>query len=139
VGHGCTHPALNDRDEASREGPRVHTHDTKELVLVSGYSGVGKSSVVNELHKVLFSSRGLFVAGKFDQYKRDIPYGTLAQALQSLVRPLLGQSGAELGQWRNALRPALGSNGQLIVNLILELEFVAGRSFHSSLDQRKPE
>jgi serine/threonine protein kinase len=57
-----------------------------ELVLVSGYSGIGKSSVVNELHRVLVEPRGLFASGKFDQYKRDIPYSTLAQAFQSLVR-----------------------------------------------------
>ena len=57
-----------------------------ELVLVSGYSGIGKSSLVNELHKELVPPRGLFAAGKFDQYKRDIPYATLAQAFQSLVR-----------------------------------------------------
>src|SRR5208282_1422789 len=58
-----------------------------ELVLVSGYSGIGKSSVVNELHKALVPPRGLFASGKFDQYKRDIPYSTLVQAFQSLVRP----------------------------------------------------
>ena len=57
-----------------------------ELVLVSGYSGIGKSAVVNELHKPLVPLRGLFASGKFDQYKRDIPYATLAQAFQSLVR-----------------------------------------------------
>jgi predicted ATPase len=45
-------------------------------VLVSGYSGIGKSSVVNELHKALVPPRGLFASGKFDQYKRDIPYAT---------------------------------------------------------------
>ena len=61
---------------------RVVTLGTPELVLVSGYSGIGKSSVVNELHKVLVPSRGLFASGKFDQYKRDIPYATLAQAFQ---------------------------------------------------------
>ena len=71
---------------------RVVTQGTAELVLVSGYSGVGKSSVVNELHKVLVPQRGLFAAGKFDQYKRDIPYATLAQALQTLVRQILVQS-----------------------------------------------
>src|SRR5712692_1709129 len=71
---------------------RVVAQGTPELVLVSGYSGVGKSSVVNELHKVLVPPRGLFAAGKFDQYKRDIPYTTLAQAFQSLVRSLLTQS-----------------------------------------------
>ena len=60
-----------------------------QLVLVTGYSGIGKSSVVNELHKALVPSRGLFASGKFDQYKRDIPYSTLAQAFQSLVRSLL--------------------------------------------------
>jgi serine/threonine protein kinase len=60
-----------------------------ELVLVSGYSGIGKSSVVNELQKVLVAPRGLFASGKFDQHKRDIPYSTLAQALQGLVARLL--------------------------------------------------
>jgi hypothetical protein len=59
---------------------RVVAHGTPELVLVSGYSGIGKSSVANELHKVLVPPRGLFASGKFDQYKRDIPYATLAQA-----------------------------------------------------------
>ncbi|MCU1252618.1 MAG: multi-sensor signal transduction multi-kinase, partial [Edaphobacter sp.] len=65
---------------------RVATQGTRELLVVSGYSGVGKSSVVNELHKALVPPRGLFAAGKFDQYKRDIPYATLAQAFQTLVR-----------------------------------------------------
>jgi len=106
---------------------RVVAHGTTELVLVSGYSGIGKSSVVNELHKVLVPPRGLFAAGKFDQYKRDIPYATLAQAFHSLVRPLLGQSESELGRWRDALREALGPNGQLIVNLVPELELVLGK------------
>src|SRR5205807_10398676 len=95
---------------------RVVTEGTPELVLVSGYSGVGKSSVVNELHKVLVPPRGLFAAGKFDQYKRNIPYATLAQAFQSLVREILGKSDAEMGQWRSALLDALGPNGQLMVN-----------------------
>ena len=105
---------------------RVVADGTPELVLVSGYSGIGKSSVVNELHKVLVPPRGLFASGKFDQYKRDIPYATLAQAFQGLVRPLLGRSEAELGRWRDALSEALGPNGQLIVDLVPELELVIG-------------
>jgi predicted ATPase len=106
---------------------RVVAHGTPELVLVSGYAGIGKSSVVNELHKALVPPRGLFASGKFDQYKRDIPYATLAQAFQSLVRPILGQSEAELGRWRDALREALGPNGELIVNLVPEMELVIGK------------
>jgi serine/threonine protein kinase len=82
---------------------RVVAEGTPELMLVSGYSGVGKSSVVNELHKVLVPPRGLFAAGKFDQYKRDIPYRTLAQAFQTLVRQILVRSEAELDRWRHAL------------------------------------
>ena len=93
---------------------------------MSGYSGIGKSSVVNELHKVLVPPRGLFASGKFDQYKRDIPYATLAQAFQGLIRPLLGKSDAELAPWRDALREALGANGQLIVTLIPELALLIG-------------
>ena len=99
---------------------------TPEFVLVSGYSGVGKSSVVNELHKVLVPPRGLFASGKFDQYKRDIPYATVAQAFQGLVRQILSKSEAELQGWRDALREALGPNGLLIVDLIPELELVTG-------------
>src|SRR5258708_13583396 len=106
---------------------RVVAHGTPELLLVSGFSGIGKSSVVNELHKSLVPPRGLFASGKFDQYKRDIPYATLAQAFQSLVRPLLGQSEAEIGRWRDALGEALGPNGHLIVNLVPELELVIGK------------
>ncbi len=106
---------------------RVVDDGTPELVLVSGYSGIGKSSVVSELHKVLVAPRGLFASGKFDQYKRDIPYTTLGQAFQSLVRSLLSQSEAELGRWRDSLSEALGPNGQLIVNLVPELELVIGR------------
>jgi serine/threonine protein kinase len=106
---------------------RVVANGTPELVLVSGYPGIGKSSVVNELHKMLVPARGLFASGKFDQYKRDIPYTTLGQAFRSLVRPLLGQSDIELGRWRNALREALGANGQLIVNLVPELELIIGK------------
>jgi len=97
------------------------------VVLVSGESGAGKSSLVNELRKAVVSRRGLFASGKFDQYMRDIPYATLAQAFHGLVRTLLGESEADLGRWREALGEALGSNGQLIVNLVPELELVIGK------------
>ena len=79
---------------------RVVANGRPELVLVSGYSGIGKSSVVNELQQVLVPPRGLFASGKFDQYKRNIPYWTLAQAFQSLVLPLLAKSEDELSNWR---------------------------------------
>ena len=75
---------------------RVVKGGAPELVLVSGYSGIGKSSVVNELHRALVPPRGLFASGKFEQYQRDIPYATLAQAFQGLVRSLLSRSEAEL-------------------------------------------
>ncbi len=106
---------------------RVVAQGTPELVLVSGYSGVGKSSVVNELHRVLVPPRGLFASGKFDQYKRDIPYTTLAQAFQALVRQILVKSEAEVDQWRCVLAEAVGPNGQLIVSLVPEVEFVIGK------------
>jgi PAS domain S-box-containing protein len=105
---------------------RVVAGGRPELVLVSGYSGIGKSSVVNELHKPLVASRGLFASGKFDQYKRDIPFATLAQAFQSLIRPLLSKTEAELHKWRDALREALDPNAQLIVDIVPELKHILG-------------
>src|SRR5499427_4935721 len=105
---------------------RIVNGGAPELILVSGYSGIGKSSVVNELQPVLVPARGLFASGKFDQYKRDIPYSTLARAFQSLIRPLLGKSGADFAPWRDALQQALGPNAGLMVGFVPELKFIIG-------------
>ena len=105
---------------------RVAATGTPELTLVSGYAGVGKSSLVNALHETLVPPRGLFASGKFDQYKRGIPYATLVQALQSLVRRLLVRNDAELADWRAAFDAALGPHGQLIVDLVPELKLIVG-------------
>jgi PAS domain S-box-containing protein len=105
---------------------RVVASGRPELVLVSGYSGIGKSAVVNELHKALVPLHGLFASGKFDQYKRDIPYATLAQALRSLIRALLGKRDTELAGWRDALREAVGPNGRLMTDIVPELKLLIG-------------
>lgn len=105
---------------------RVVAGGIPELVLVSGYSGVGKSAVVNELYKWLVLPRGLFASGKFDQYKRDIPYATVAQAFLSLLRPLLSKPEAEVRRWRDDLAQALSPNGSLLVDLVPELKLIIG-------------
>jgi PAS domain S-box-containing protein len=105
---------------------RVVASGKPALVLVAGYSGIGKSAVVSELHKALVTPRGLFALGKFDQYKRDIPYSTLAQAFQDLIRRLLGKSESELLSWRNMLHEALDPNARLMTELIPELKRILG-------------
>jgi PAS domain S-box-containing protein len=105
---------------------RIVVGGRPELVLVAGYSGIGKSSLVNELHKALVPPRGLFAFGKFDQYKRDIPYAPLAKAFQGLIRSLLSKTEAELSKSRDALHEALDPNGQLVVELVPELKLVIG-------------
>ena len=105
---------------------RVVAQGRPELVLVAGYAGIGKSAVVNELHKALVPSCGLFAAGKFDQSKRDVPYAPFGQAVQSLVRHILGESEAAIGRWLDALREALGPNGRLLVDLVPDLKLIIG-------------
>lgn len=105
---------------------RVATAGTPELMMICGYSGIGKSSVVNEMHKALVPSRGLFASGKFEQEKRDIPYATVAQAFQRLIRSFLSKSDAELEGWRSALREAIGAQGQHLVELMPELKLIIG-------------
>jgi serine/threonine protein kinase len=106
---------------------RVATSGRMELVLVSGYSGVGKSSIVYELQKGIVLRSGIFSSGKFDRYKRDAPYATLAQAFQGIVRQILTESEEAIGGWRDAVLEVVGTNGQLLVNLIPELELIIGK------------
>ncbi|QCP52663.1 PAS domain S-box protein [Trinickia violacea] len=105
---------------------RVATQGTPELVLVSGYSGVGKSSVVNELHKVIVLPRGIFISGKFDLRLRDIPYSTLAQAFAELIRQILNGQDADVARWRDAIKEAVGQQGRLLTDLIPELASLIG-------------
>jgi predicted ATPase/signal transduction histidine kinase/DNA-binding NarL/FixJ family response regulator/tRNA A-37 threonylcarbamoyl transferase component Bud32 len=105
-----------------------------EMMLVSGYSGIGKSSLVHEIHKSIARSahhanlqqRGYFISGKFDQFKRNIPYAALIQAFQELIRQLLTESAEALQNWRAKLLAALGSNGQVMVEVIPEIEQLIG-------------
>ncbi|WP_017317815.1 hybrid sensor histidine kinase/response regulator [Mastigocladopsis repens] len=97
-----------------------------EMMLVSGYSGIGKSSLVNEVHKPIVRQRGYFISGKFDQFKRNIPYASLIQAFQELIRQLLTESADKIAGWKAKLLEALGSNGQVIIDVIPEVERIIG-------------
>ncbi|WPB77145.1 ATP-binding sensor histidine kinase [Archangium violaceum] len=98
-----------------------------ELVLVSGYSGIGKSAVIHELHRPVMERRGFFLQGKFDQFQRDTPYATLAQAIRGLVQQLLAGTDAELAAWRERLHAAWEGQGQVLVDLVPQLELVVGK------------
>ncbi len=100
---------------------------SRELILVSGYSGIGKSSVVYEVNKPITQKRGYFISGKFDQFKRNIPYASLIQALSSLMQQLLTESNAQLKQWRSKILTAVGANGQVIIDVIPEVELIIGK------------
>ncbi len=97
-----------------------------EMLLVAGHSGIGKSAVVNEVQKPIIARRGCFLAGKFDQLQRDVPYAPLIQAFQGLVRQLLGQPEETLRQWAVKLHAALGSGMGVIVDLIPQLALIVG-------------
>jgi predicted ATPase/signal transduction histidine kinase len=105
---------------------RVRATGGTEFLLVSGYSGIGKSSLVQQLRSPVMRARGYFVSGKYDQYQRGIPYSTLVQAFQDLLRQILTESEERVQDWRAGLREALGANAQLIVNLLPQLELLIG-------------
>lgn len=117
------HPSNPLSNPLSIHPPTPHS----ELVLVSGYSGIGKSSLVNEIHKPIVQKRGYFIAGKFDQLKRNIPYASLIQAFQSLMQQLLTESASQLQLWKEKLLAALKSNGQIIIEVIPEVELIIDR------------
>ncbi|MEH2182259.1 AAA family ATPase [Nostoc sp.] len=97
------------------------------IMLVSGYAGIGKSALVQELYKPIAAKRGYFISGKFDQFGRNVPYSAIVDALRKLVQQLLGEPDEQVQQWRSQLLNALGSNGQLIIDVIPEVELIVGK------------
>lgn len=97
-----------------------------ELLLVAGYSGIGKSALVSEVHKPIVARRGNFISGKFDQLQRNIPYTSLLQAFRELIRQILSEPESSLSAWRSRLLSALGQSGQAIVEVIPELSLIIG-------------
>ncbi|MEK0190920.1 MAG: GAF domain-containing protein [Oscillatoriales cyanobacterium] len=98
-----------------------------EIMLVAGFSGIGKTAVVNEVHKPIVRQRGYFIKGKFDQFKRDIPFSAWVQAFQNLIRQLLTESPTEVQKWQVKILEALGDNSQVIIDVIPELERLIGK------------
>ncbi|MBD1828612.1 AAA family ATPase [Microcoleus vaginatus GB1-A2] len=112
---------------SSREPHKLPRTATTEIMLVAGFSGIGKTAVVNEVHKPIVQQRGYFIKGKFDQFRRDIPFSAWVQALQSFLLQLLTESVTEVQQWQAQILSALGDNAQVIIDVIPELELLIGK------------
>jgi predicted ATPase/signal transduction histidine kinase len=97
-----------------------------ELLLIAGYSGIGKTALVQELYKPMTAKHGYFIAGKFDQFQRNIPYSAVIQAFRDLVRQLLTETQTQLEYWKTQLINALGNRGQIIIDVIAEVELIIG-------------
>jgi predicted ATPase/signal transduction histidine kinase len=100
---------------------------TTEMMLVTGLSGIGKTAVVNEVHKPIVRQRSYFIKGKFDQFQRDIPLSGLVQAFRDLIGQLLSETDAEINQWKTKILSALGEQSQVITDVIPELQLVIGK------------
>ncbi|MBD2579579.1 ATP-binding sensor histidine kinase [Oscillatoria sp. FACHB-1406] len=98
-----------------------------ELMLVAGFSGIGKTAVVNEVHKPIVRQRGYFIKGKFDQFNRDIPFSAFVQAFRSLMGQLLCESDTRLAQWKASILEAVGEQGQVLIEVIPELAQIIGK------------
>ncbi|MDE5087618.1 MAG: AAA family ATPase, partial [Trichodesmium sp. St16_bin2-tuft] len=103
------------------------TQGTTEMILISGYSGIGKSALVNEIHKPITRKRGQFIKGKFDQLQRDIPYSAISQAFHALIYQLLSEAEITLKSWEKKILEAVGNNGQILIDVIPELEKIIGQ------------
>jgi PAS domain S-box-containing protein len=105
---------------------RVSNGNT-EMMLVAGFSGIGKTAVVNEVHKPIARQRGYFIKGKYDQFQRNIPFFAFVQAFRDLMGQLLSESDVQLENWKMKILKAVGDNGQVLIDVIPELELVIGK------------
>jgi predicted ATPase/signal transduction histidine kinase len=104
---------------------RVSTNST-EMMLVAGFSGIGKTAVVNEVHKPIVRQRGYFIKGKYDQFQRNIPFSAFVQAFRDLIGQLLSESDTQIQTWRTKILEVVGDNGQVLIDVIPELEKIIG-------------
>ncbi|MEH2439104.1 trifunctional serine/threonine-protein kinase/ATP-binding protein/sensor histidine kinase [Nostoc sp.] len=98
-----------------------------EMMLVAGFSGIGKTAVVNKVHKPIVRQRGYFIKGKYDQFNRNIPLSAFVQAFRDLMAQILSESDTQLLQWKEKILSALGENGQVLIEVIPELEQIIGK------------
>jgi len=98
-----------------------------EMMLVAGFSGIGKTAVINEVHKPIVRQRGYFIKGKFDQFNRNIPFSAFVQAFRDLMGQLLSESDADLAKWKAKILNALGDNAQVIIDVVPELKTIVGK------------
>ncbi|MBD2296222.1 AAA family ATPase [Anabaena sphaerica FACHB-251] len=103
------------------------SNGNKELMLVAGLSGIGKTAVINEIHKPIIRQKGYFISGKYDQFQRNIPFSALLKALHSLLQQLLTESTDQLQEWKSKILSALADKGQVIIDVIPELENIIGK------------
>ncbi len=119
--------ALLDAFERVANPPQAWTGENEalpeiEVMLVAGFSGIGKTAVINEVHKPIVKQRGYFIKGKFDQFNRNIPFSAIVQAFRDLMEQLLAESDIEIANWQQKIRKALGVQGRVIIDVIPELE-----------------
>ncbi|MBD0343865.1 MAG: serine/threonine-protein kinase PknK, partial [Coleofasciculus sp. Co-bin14] len=119
--------AAFERIAGSSELEEPTQNSRSEMMLVSGYSGIGKSALVQEIYKPMTRRRGYFISGKFDQFQRNIPYLAIVSAFSNLLRQLLTETEESLAQWREKLLAAFGANGQVIIDVIPEVELIVGK------------
>ncbi|MEH2224867.1 trifunctional serine/threonine-protein kinase/ATP-binding protein/sensor histidine kinase [Nostoc sp.] len=97
-----------------------------EMMLVAGFSGIGKTAVINEVHKPIVRQRGYFIKGKYDQFQRNIPFSAFVQAFRDLMGQLLSESDRQIQTWKKKILAAVGDNGQVLIDVIPELESIIG-------------
>jgi predicted ATPase/signal transduction histidine kinase len=98
-----------------------------EMMLVSGFSGIGKTAIINEIHKPIARQGGYFIKGKFDQFQKDIPLSGIVQALRDLIGQLLSETDNQVKKWKTKILSALGTQGQVLIDIIPELELIIGQ------------
>ncbi len=109
----------------------------REIVIVKGSPGIGKSALVNEIYKPITATKGYFISGKYDQFKRDIPYSSIIQSFQMLIRQILTEDLSKLELWKEELLNAFGKSGKILTDVIPDLEHIIGPQL--PVEQLSPE